>query len=297
MRILVFGGNGMLGHKLVQRLGGRFDVWAAIREPFAVVRHFGILDEGRTVDGIDVRNTDNIRQAIERAAPDVVINAAGIIKQVTEADDASRLLAVNSVFPHQLALLADQNHFRLISISTDCVFSGDRGSYTERDLSDASDMYGVSKFLGEVTDGDCLTIRTSIVGRELGSRHSIVEWFLSNRGGSVRGYTNAIYTGFPTVVFADILADIIENHTGLRGLYHVSSDPISKFDLLGLLNTYFDAGVSIEPFADHVIDRSLDSTLFRQATGFVPPAWDKMIEAMADDPTPYDTWSRSTAAS
>jgi dTDP-4-dehydrorhamnose reductase len=297
MRILVFGGNGMLGHKLVQRLGERFEVWSTVREPFAKVEPYGLFDVGRTVDNVEVKNIDEVRRAIESSQPDVVINAIGVIKQAAGESDATHLFAVNSVFPKHLAALSGQYGFRLISISTDCVFSGDRGNYAESDFTDARDLYGVSKFLGEVTEGNCLTLRTSIIGRELGTKHSIVEWFLSNRGGQVKGFTNAIYTGFPTIVFADILAEIIENHADLRGLFHVSSDPISKFDLLGLLNSHFGAQVAIEPSNDYAIDRSLDSTLFRETVGSEPASWDTMIAAMAADPTPYDTWSRSTAAS
>jgi len=296
MRILVFGGNGMLGHKLVQRLGDKFDVWCTLRERFIAVAGFGLFDPGRTVERVDVTDVDSVRRALESAHPDVVINAVGLIKQVPVSKDVLQLSAVNSVFPKNLALLGGQYGFRLVSISTDCVFSGSRGMYGESDICDADDLYGISKFLGEVTEGNCLTLRTSIIARELETKHSIVEWFLSNRGRSVKGYREAIYTGFTTLAFAEILSNVIENHPDLRGLYHVSSEPITKFDLLHLLNKHFDANVDIEPDNEYSIDRSLDSALFRQTTGFVPRSWDEMVAAMAADQTPYDALDLSSAA-
>ena len=291
MRILVFGGSGMLGHKLVQRLGQDLDVWCTLQSGFDRVEKYGIFSRERTLENIDVTDISQVRAAIEQASPDVVINAVGLIKQVPAANDVIQVLAVNSVFPRLLGSFSAQYGFRLITFSTDCVFSGDKGSYVESDPSDARDLYGISKYLGEVSEGNCLTLRTSIIGRELGTRHSIVEWFLSNRGETVKGYVNAIYTGFPTVVMADIVGGLISTHPQLTGVYHVSSDPISKFDLLNLLNMYFGTGTEITRFDDYVIDRSLDSTLFRDATGYVPQSWDRMIELMAADPTPYGNWN------
>ncbi|MBP9664969.1 MAG: sugar nucleotide-binding protein, partial [Pyrinomonadaceae bacterium] len=175
-----------------------------------------------------------------------------------------------------------------ISVSTDCVFSGRKGNYSESDEPDARDLYGLSKLLGEVKAGNCLTLRTSMIGRELNSQNSLVEWFLSNRGGRVDGWTKAIYSGFPTLELAKIIGDIIEFSPDLRGMYHVSSDPVSKFDLLQLLDDAYGARVEITPSEKVVIDRSLDSTVFREITGYAPPTWAEMVAAMAADPTPYD---------
>jgi dTDP-4-dehydrorhamnose reductase len=162
--------------------------------------------------------------------------------------------------------------------------------YTEDDISDAEDLYGRTKFLGEVGGSGCLTLRTSIIGRELRTTSGLVEWFLSNRGSKVRGYTRAIYSGFTTLALAQIIADVLERHPGLSGVYHVSSEPINKYDLLCLLRDAFGLHIEIEPYPDVQIDRSLDSRRFRAATGFVSPAWPEMIHAMAADPTPYERW-------
>ncbi len=280
----------MLGHKLVQVLQKRFSVWITLRTNFAVFESYGIFNSEKVIGDFEVENFDNLQKVFDMFEPDVVINAVGIIKQLPKSKEVIKMLKINSIFPHQLAQLAQKSGARLITISTDCVFNGRKGNYTEEDVSDAEDLYGKSKNLGEVFADGCLTLRTSIIGRELNSSHSLVEWFLSNRGGKVKGFTKAIYTGFPTVVLADIMSDLIENHKDLQGLYHISSEPISKYDLLCLLKDFYTVPIEIEPYADFKIDRSLDSSKFRKETGFAPLGWEKMIEKMAQDPTPYDNF-------
>jgi dTDP-4-dehydrorhamnose reductase len=199
-------------------------------------------------------------------------------------------LNINSIFPNQLAQMGMQFGYRLISVSTDCVFSGSSGMYTENDVPDARDLYGQSKRWGEVDAENCLTIRTSIIGRELRSEHGLLEWFLKHRGGSVKGFSKAVFSGFSTLVIADILVDIISEHRKLSGVFHVSSEPINKFELLKMINTRMDLNIDVIEDDEFVMDRSLDSTRYRSATGFAPPKWDEMIDAIANDPTPYDSW-------
>jgi dTDP-4-dehydrorhamnose reductase len=290
MRILIFGAGGMLGHKLCQRLIKNHEVSATVRGGADKVANYGIFDGVSFVENVDVTDTAAVEHAVETARPEVVINAAGVIKQLPSASDVINTLSVNSIFPNLLAELAAKHNFRLICISTDCVFNGEKGGYTEEDKPDAYDLYGQSKRFGEVTGANCLTIRTSIIGRELGTSHSLVDWFLSNRGGSVKGFTKAIYSGFPTVVFADIIERLITEWKDLSGLFHVSSEPIDKYSLLRMINDAFDAEISIEPSDELAIDRSLDSKKFRELTGFVPKPWPEMISEMAADTTPYDKW-------
>jgi len=292
MRILVIGGSGMLGHKLVQAWQNRFDVWTTLKGRFEDYEVFGILEKKKTFDLIDVENFEAVEQVLGNVRPQVIFNAVGIIKQLPTSKNVIKTLTINSIFPHRLAEVAEKMGVRLINISTDCVFDGKKGNYNEEDVSDATDVYGKSKNLGEVTTGNCLTLRTSIIGRELKTSHSLVEWFLSNRGKKVKGFVNAVYTGFPTIILADIIADLIENYENLSGLYHVSSEPINKYELLKLINEAYRADVEIEPFEDFRIDRSLDSTRFRIETGFYPAGWQEMIKRMADDPTPYDEWRK-----
>ncbi len=280
----------MLGHKLVQILKERFDVWATVRGNFAEYEKYKIFEREKTLENIDVGEIEAVERIFEKLNPEVVINAAGIIKQIDDSKNIITTLNVNSIFPHRLENLAEKYKARLICISTDCVFDGRKGNYSENDVSDAADLYGKSKNLGEVVNKNCLTLRTSIIGRELRTAHSLVEWFLSNRGKKVKGFVNAIYTGFPTVVLAEILADLIVNFEDLAGLYHLSSEPINKFELLHLIKNAYGIDIEIERFEDFCIDRSLNSAKFRGATGFVPPDWKEMIGLMAADPTPYERW-------
>ena len=290
MKLLVTGGTGMLGHKLIQRLSSDFEVYTTIRGTFSQVDRFGIFKPHRTIENVDLREESDLRRSIDSVGPDVIINAAGVIKQRPSSKDVVTTLLVNSILPHRLAVFSKEYGFRLIVVSTDCVFSGGKGNYAESDPADALDLYGRSKNLGEIDLPNCLTVRTSIIGRELATAHGLVEWFLSNRGGKVRGFRNAIYSGFPTIVFADIISSLLSRSPTLSGIYHVSSDPIDKFTLLGLINDSFKADVKIEPDDLFRIDRSLDSSGFRNETGYRPPSWAEMIDRMAADPTPYDSF-------
>jgi dTDP-4-dehydrorhamnose reductase len=292
MRVLIFGTTGMLGHKLYQRLRNDFEVFGTIRSGFDSVRQFGFFDADSIIENVDVLDIDSVRGVIKKTKPDVVINAVGVVKQNPAKEDVLKTLSLNAVFPQRIAMLSAEYGFRVITISTDCVFSGEKGNYLETDIPDAQDLYGISKLLGEVKGNNCLTIRTSIIGRELTGRHSLVEWFLSNRGGTVDGYVNAIYSGFPTVILSDIISNIIAHNPELNGVCHISGNPINKYELLSLLNKYYRANVRIERFEDIVIDRSLDSSVFRKATGFSPAGWEQMIEQMAADTTPYETWKK-----
>jgi dTDP-4-dehydrorhamnose reductase len=290
LKLLVIGGTGMLGHKLVQTLGQKFDVYCTIRREFERVERFAVFDDQKTISGIDLESQELIQRAVKIARPDVVINAAGVIKQLPASADVVSTLTINSILPHRLYELSREHGFRLILISTDCVFDGRKGDYTEADPPDSRDLYGISKSLGEIMGSGCLTIRSSFIGRELETCHSLVEWFLSNRGGKVKGFTKAIYSGFPTVVFADIIANLLVERPGLEGLYHISSEPIDKFTLLSLVAREYRADIEIEPDNSFLIDRSLNSSRFCEATGFVPPSWEEMIQSMAADTTPYDKW-------
>ena len=283
MKILVFGANGMLGHKLVQRLGSNFDVFGTIRGTFESIEKFGIFKPELIIEHVSAQDISSIEAAIQTAKPDVVINAIGIVKQLPIAKDVIATLEVNSIFPHRLADFSQKYGFRLVTISTDCVFDGAKGNYLETDITNATDLYGRSKALGEVTSENCITLRTSIIGRELGDSHSLIDWFLSNRGGRVKGFTHAIYSGFPTVVFADIIASLIIDQPQLRGLYQVASEPINKFELLTLVNAAFGAKITIEPSAELTIDRSLNCGKFVDATGLTPMSWPVMVDLMASD--------------
>lgn len=277
----------MLGHKLVQKWQDRFDLWTTVRGVHADYAKYGFFKRQKLIENTDIENISALEKSVEKLKPDVLVNAVGIIKQIPSAKNVIKTLTVNSIFPHQLAEISNRCGARLITISTDCVFSGKTGGYAEADVSDAADLYGKSKSLGEVAADNCLTLRTSIIGRELNTAHGLIEWFLNNRGKTVKGYRRAVFSGFPTLMLADIIADLIENQAELNGLFHVSSEPINKFDLLKLVNEAYQTNIEIEPFDDFEIDRSLDSTKFRAATGFKPKSWREMVEQMAEDDILY----------
>jgi dTDP-4-dehydrorhamnose reductase len=283
MRVLILGANGMAGHKLWQVLSKKFDTWATVRTLNQAAFEAGLLDPKRLLQNVDVFHLDTIEQVIARVTPDVVVNAIGVIKQRSIVKDSVATITINALFPHQLASMCCERGARLIHISTDCVFSGRKGNYNENDIADAEDLYGRSKLLGEVTAVNCLTLRTSLIGPELGTRNGLIEWFLSNRGKAVRGYTHAIFSGFPTIVFADLVATVIAEQPALTGRFHLSSDPISKYDLIRLAGDIYKIPVEIEPCADVRIDRSLDSSRFRSITGFAPQRWPEMMALMAAD--------------
>ena len=283
----------MLGHKLWQTLAGRFDAYATFRRRPAVYARFEIFDLARAVENVSAQDFDSVVRAVAKVQPEVVINCVGVVKQDAAAKDPLTSIYINSLFPHRLTEVCRAANARLIHLSTDCVFSGKRGSYAESDPSDAEDLYGKSKFLGEVAGEGCLTLRTSMIGRELAGSQGLLEWFLSQQGKSVRGFRHAIFSGFTTQALAEIIAWIIEEHAELQGVWHVAAEPISKFDLLTLIKDTAGLKIEIEPDDTFSCDRSLNAERFRQATGFVSPSWSDMISRLFQDTTPYSEIRRS----
>lgn len=290
MRALVLGGAGMLGHRLWLELRDRVETFVTVRRPLATYASLGLFVEERAIDEVDVQSDRDLDRALAVASPDVIVNAVGVVKQRREAERATSTIAVNALLPHRLADRCVAAGTRLIHVSTDCVFSGSRGSYTEADVPDARDLYGRSKLLGEVARPGCLTLRTSIVGREIGSSHGLVEWFLSHRGETVPGYTRARFSGLTTIELARLIATLVQSDHDLAGLWHVAGEPIAKYDLLSMVNDQFRLGSTLEADDSFVCDRTLDASRFMNATGYRPPTWAEMVAELAADPTPYDAW-------
>jgi dTDP-4-dehydrorhamnose reductase len=246
-------------------------------------RH-GLFERHNAYAGIELRNPDQLTGVMADFRPEAVVNAAGIVKQRSSACDSIPSLEINALLPHRLAVLCAATGARLIHLSTDCVFSGRKGNYREDDLPDAEDLYGRTKFLGEVRDGNCLTLRTSIIGRELARKKSLYEWFLAGEG-RVAGFRNAIFSGFTTLEMARIIELLLVDHPGARGMYHVSSEPITKYDLLHLFREAVLKPVEIVPDDTLVCDRSLDSSRFRGEFRYTPPDWRTMITELAGETT------------
>ncbi len=287
MKILILGATGMLGHKLMQVISKQFPVTGTLRGSATALSDHPVFSGMNLIGNTRADEITTIREAIERSDPDVVINCIGIVKQLPEAQDPLKSIAINALFPHQLAQLCRERTIRLIHMSTDCVFSGKKGCYAEDDPSDADDLYGRTKFLGEVSYPGCLTVRTSIIGRELGTAHGLVEWFLGQQGTTVPGYKNAIFSGLTTNALAGILGNIIEGYSELSGVVQVAPKPISKYDLLVLLKKVYGMHIDIRPDTAVVNNRSLDAQRFRRETNIKIPSWEYMIEEMYRDPTPY----------
>ncbi len=287
MKILILGATGMLGHKLMQVLSREHTVTGTVRRNASVLANYPIFSKMDIIGNISADNLETVRTAIDKANPEVIINCVGIVKQLPAAQDPLQSIAINALFPHQLAQICRQKSIRLIHMSTDCVFSGRRGYYTEEDPSDAEDLYGKTKYLGEVDYPGCLTLRTSIIGRELDTSHGLIEWFMSQEGKTVSGYKNAVFSGLTTLALSEIITEIITDHPRLSGVNQVASEPISKYDLLNLVKKTYGLTIAIEPDDTVVNDRSLNPEKFKKETNIKIPSWEYMIEQMHRDPTPY----------
>jgi len=279
MKVLVLGGDGMLGHQVVRQLSSVYDVVATVRKP-AAASTANALAGSRIISGIDVRSPDAVSSLLLAEKPQIVINAVGIVKQRPAAADPLESIEVNSLFPHHLAKACRIADARLIHISTDCVFSGEKGGYTEADNPDPVDLYGRSKLLGEVSGPGCITIRTSMIGLELANNSSLVEWFLRQHG-DVHGYTRSIWSGLTTAELARVIHHLIERHRDLDGVWHVSGQPISKYTLLADFAALLGRPSTVVPDDSVVIDRSLNSERFRAAVAYDAPAWGQMLRELA----------------
>jgi dTDP-4-dehydrorhamnose reductase len=279
-KVLVLGASGMLG-STVLRFFARAEGYAVVgsaRSAHALALLPSELHD-RMIYGIDADNVDSLTRLFVTVRPDVVINCIGLVKQLAAADDPLAAIPINSLLPHRLAQLCAIAGARLIHVSTDCVFSGSKGDYRESDAADAKDVYGRSKYLGEVNYPHAVTLRTSIIGHELEGTHGLVAWFLAQKG-SVQGYSRAIFSGLPTVELARVMRDFVIPRPEMCGVYHVSAEPIDKCALLSLVARIYGKSIEIVRDDTLVIDRSLDSTRFRELTGYSAPTWPQLVQAM-----------------
>ena len=288
MKVCVLGSGGLLGHMLIRVLSDSHDVYGTTREMSSNSSPLArFLSPNKWIGGVDAANLRSIKNIFELNQFDVVINCIGLIKQRSDQLDDRQMMSVNGEFPHLLAGIANQNGAKVIQISTDCVFSGLKGNYVETDTPDPVDIYGRSKLFGELTDDTNLTIRTSHIGRELSVKKSLVEWLLSQRNGQISGFSGAIYSGLTTKSLARIVGSLISGHPSLSGLFHVASKPISKYDLLCILNSKLRLNLRITPDDALICDRSLDGTRFLLTTGLEVPSWDQMLDEFVSDEMTY----------
>ena len=280
MRILILGGDGMLGHRLLMHLQDRHETKVTLRRELAAYERYGLFTLENSYWSVEAKDTERLLEVMGDFRPEAVVNAVGIVKQRGAAKEAIPSLEINALLPHRLAVLCRAVGARLVHLSTDCVFSGRKGNYTEGDVADAEDLYGRTKLLGEVTDAGCITLRTSIIGLELSRRTGLIEWFLAQRG-EIRGFIKAIYTGLTTAEMSRVIERVLVEHPHLSGVWQVASEPINKYDLLvrfsEVLGRY---DVHIVPDDTVSIDRSLLPVAFEKATGYSAPGWNEMLKEL-----------------
>lgn len=293
-RVMILGAGGMLGHKVCQCLTGH-TVLGTLRRATERYRSLEVFDDVDLIGEVDVMGAGTVEEALAAHSPDVIVNCVGIVKQSPQSEDRLLSVGVNAYLPHRLARWCEDAGARLIHISTDCVFDGQHGHYTEDDPSNATDLYGKTKHLGETDNAEtaAVTLRTSIIGRELTlPGHGLLEWFLANRGKTVKGFARAIFSGLTTVELARVIQRVIDEGGNLSGLYHVAAKPINKYDLLVLLRSVYGLDTEILLDEQVVCDRSLVMGPFSELTGYAAPLWETMIREMHSDPTPYDRYAR-----
>ena len=278
MKILIFGSTGMLGSQLFINLSKMYDVIGTSRD---VKIHDSLVSFNNSFHQfLDIKDDNEIKNIIRFIKPSVVINCIGLIKQRENVNNPLDVLPINSLFPHHLSEICKQFDVRLIHISTDCVFSGKKGGYVESDKSDAEDLYGISKYLGEINHKEnCVTLRTSIIGHELNSKKALLEWFLSQEL-SVKGYRKAVFSGLTTNELSKVIGDIVIPNKSLAGLIHISSKAIDKYSLLNMISEVYNKKIKIISDESLIIDRSLDSSYFTKTTGYIAPNWHDMIKEM-----------------
>lgn len=283
MRLVILGGTGMLGHTLWERLSLRFpDTYATIRKGIGDYGDSRLLGSARVIDHIDVMDFRMLEGALRGIKPDVILNCIGITKRREEPQNLIPSIILNAMLPHKLAKLAADVNAKLIHFSTDCVFDGRAGHYSDDAPTNATDIYGRTKALGEVAGNNVLTLRSSFIGKEMHEGTELLEWFLSQKN-AVRGFKNAIYTGLTTLELCRVIEKLLLDYPDASGLYNVSSEPINKFDLLRLIGEKMHRSVEIIPDESFHCDRSLDSERFRRDFGYTPPTWKKMVEELSQE--------------
>jgi len=280
LRILILGGDGMLGHQFFRSWRNKHEVRVTLHRDLTQYETFGLYDSTNSYCGLDVRDLKCFEDVVEKFSPEVVVNAVGVTKQLSGAENITATIEVNALIPHKLAEVCGRHDVRLIHMSTDCVFSGHDGNYSEHSVSDVEDLYGRSKYLGEVDSPNVLTLRKSTIGLELSGAHGLLEWFLTQRG-KIKGFRKAIYSGVISSELARVIEMLLLEYPKLSGVWNVASEPINKYDLLVQLADRLGRNdIIIEPFDGFVCDRSLNAAAFCEQTGYIAPSWTEMLDEL-----------------
>jgi dTDP-4-dehydrorhamnose reductase len=285
MRILILGGNGMIGHKMYQLISKIYiDTWVTLRNNLSTYSFSQLYNSEKVVDNINLANFENLNYILFKIKPDIIINACGITIRRGIETLKSNSIILNSALPHFLNEWVTSNNKRLIHFSTDCVFTGSKGNYLDNDKKDAFDLYGLTKSMGEVIDSKyAITLRGSMIGNELENKTELFEWFLKQRNIIIKGFSKVIYSGITTTKMAEIVIKLIDQYPSLSGIYNISSKPISKFELLKLWNDYFDINANIEIDNIYTSNKNLISDNFYNIIRMEQPDWVELSSQLKID--------------
>ncbi len=289
MRVLVLGVAGMLGHKVFRTFtDAGVDTWGTLRQGKQNYKKWPFLQSAKVVGDVDV-TTSQLQTILNEIKPQFVINCVGLTIRKENSSDERANIKLNALLPHEIEFWCRNNNAKLLHYSTDHVFNGQKGDYTEESPKDAADVYGQSKSLGEVNHSEfALTLRSSIIGRELDRKTELLEWFLAHRGKSAKGYTRSIYSGVTTNYLAELSLRIVKEQPKLSGLLQPTSVPISKFELLKKINATFRLGIELQADDKVVVNNTLLANKFNAVTGWTVPAWDQLVDDLARDSVFYD---------
>jgi len=286
MKIVILGAAGLIGHKLYQIMqAAGHDTYGLLHGKKSAFPKIDFLQTDLIIESVEVMDFDKLHGILHVIQPDVVLNCIGITKRKEEVNDPVQALGVNALFPHRLANLAKDMNFRVIHFSTDCVFNGEAGNYNEESNTTGEDAYGKTKALGEIRYPHTLTIRSSFIGRELAGKTELLEWLISENGNTIKGFTEAWYSGVSTIFMAKTVLDIVENYPNISDLHQLSTpEPISKYNLLCLARNAFKLDIEIIPDSSFEIKPTLDGTRLKNAINLSIPTWQDMMNELAADP-------------
>ena len=284
MRILILGVSGLIGHKLLQELSADFEVFGTLHKKKNLYGNCPLFTDKNIIENINVVEFEILKGVLFAINPDVILNCVGITKRKIDTENPLKTININSAFPHLLANWAKTNQKRVIHFSTDCVFDGKIGNYTEKSLTNAEDLYGRTKALGEINYNHTLTIRSSFIGQELFDKTELLDWFIAQNGKQIKGYKNTFYSGVSTIFMARVVKNIILNFPNLSGLYQLAPDkPISKYELLNLAKEAWNVKVDIIPDDEHVHNPTLDAGKLKYEINLIVPSWREMMNELASN--------------
>ncbi|MEW6557944.1 MAG: SDR family oxidoreductase [Elusimicrobiota bacterium] len=261
-KILVTGSTGMLGYAV---------------SSYFKSRGYDVLDLSR--NEFDIANDSMTKFEIFLDGVDVVINCAGVIKPTIAKNTIENVLKINSLFPRNLAKVCNKYGIKCFHITTDCVYTGKKGKYTEEDYFDADDLYGLSKNAGE--NKDCMVLRTSIIGEENGQNRSLLEWAKSQAGKEVNGFTNHLWNGVTTLYLAEVIENILKNNLYQNGIFHIHSpNTVNKYEVLQIFNDVYELNLKINAAeAKEAVDRSI-ATIYSIVAKFCTKPLQQQIKEM-----------------